>query len=74
MNSSRSTDEQWIAEGLSQTVERETRGGLAHAELPRSLSDTAGPQQCVEDHQEIQVDICDIHAAYILYTDPGLSK
>ena len=74
MNSARSAHEQWVAEGLSQTVEREACGGLAHAELPRGLRDTAGPQQCVEDHQEIQVDICDIHAAYILYTDPGLSK
>ena len=70
MDPSRSAHEQGITEGLAQTIERETGGRLAHTKTACSLADASHAKQRIEDHKQVQIDFCDIHSAYILYTVP----
>ena len=68
MDAARGSHEQRIAEHLAQAVQREARRRLAHAKLSRGAGHAAGAQQCVEHDEQVQVDVRDIHGAYILYT------
>ena len=47
---------------------RKAGGRLAHFQRARGAADAARSQQRIEHHQQVQIDIRDIHGAYILYT------
>jgi hypothetical protein len=59
--------EQRVVEDRAQPRQRRAGGGLAQAHQLGRLVDAALPRHRVEDHQQVQVDVSNIHAVDFIY-------